>query len=204
MNSLLPPNASVLERATEGAINDSIESIPVPVRDLWNPERCPAALLSWLAWALSVDNWNSDWPENIKRTVIAQPIEVHRRKGTIGALRRALSALGHGVSVSEWHQYGGRLYHFRLNIELKDRGLSEAEQSEILLTAKQAKNVRSWLEALIIYLTGYGNLHYAIAILSGDICTVYPYTVTQLDQHTSIPVFAIGVYGVETTTLYPQ
>nr|WP_241087528.1 phage tail protein I [Candidatus Vondammii sp. HM_W22] len=88
MNSLLPPNASALERATEGAINDSIESIPVPVRDLWNPERCPAALLSWLAWALSVDNWNTGWPEKIKRTVIAQSIEVHRRKGTIGALRR--------------------------------------------------------------------------------------------------------------------
>ncbi|WP_241087527.1 hypothetical protein [Candidatus Vondammii sp. HM_W22] len=47
-------------------------------------------------------------------------------------------------------------------------------------------------------------MHYAIAILSGDKCTVYPYTVTQLEQHTSIPVIALGVYGVETTTLCPQ
>lgn len=204
MNSLLPPNASALERATEGAINGSIDSIPVPVRDLWNPERCPVALLSWLAWALSVDNWNTDWPEKIKRTVIAQSIEVHRRKGTIGALRRALGALGHGIRVSEWYQYDGRPYRFRLDVELIDRGLSYAEQSEILLTTEQVKNVRSWLYALIIYLTSHCPLYYAAVTQSGDICTVYPYAISKLEQHAFAPVFAIGVYGVETTTVYPQ
>jgi phage tail P2-like protein len=161
-------------------------------------------LLPWLAWALSVDSWNADWPEAIKRVVIAESVVVHRHKGTIGALRRAIGALGHGIQVSEWHQYNGQVYRFRLDVELTDRGLTDAEQLEILLTAEQTKNARSWLESLTIYLTSRGKFHYAAAIQSGDECTVYPYAITELEQHTSIPVIALGTYGVETTTIYPR
>jgi phage tail P2-like protein len=204
MANLLPPNATALERAIEAAVNDAIEAVAIPLRDLWNPQRCPVTLLPWLAWALSVDNWNTNWPEDVKRDVIAQSIKVHRHKGTIGALRRAINALGHGIQVREWHQYGGQVYRFRLEVELTERGLTEAEQSEIILTAQQAKNARSWLESLTLYLTSRGQPHYAAALQSGDDCTVYPYTLTELEQRVSVPVVALGVYGVETTTLYPR
>ncbi|MES9873159.1 MAG: phage tail protein I [Candidatus Sedimenticola sp. 6PFRAG7] len=203
MSRLLPPNANTLEVAAETSINAAIESIPVPIRDLWNPERCPVELLPWLAWALSVDHWNPAWSERIQRSVIAQSIPVHRKKGTIGALRRALGALGHGVKVSEWYQYGGRPYRFRLNVELTERGLSATEQQEILLTAKQAKNARSWLEALIIHLTSRGDIRCAAAVHSGELCTIYPYAITTIELSFAPPV-ALGVYGVETTTVYPQ
>ncbi|MCD9124037.1 phage tail protein I, partial [Cupriavidus sp. UGS-1] len=51
MTSLLPPNATPLERnlATVGA--EAIAGVPVPLRDLWNPATCPPALLPFLAWA---------------------------------------------------------------------------------------------------------------------------------------------------------
>ena len=204
MNSLLPPNATPLERALEGTFRASVEAISVPVRDLRNPERCPEALLPWLAWALSVDNWNAQWPEATKRAVVARSIAVHRRKGTAGALRQAIRALGHGIRVREWYEYGGKPYRFRLAVELTDRGLTDAEQSEILLTAEQAKNARSWLEQLIIHLTTRGEIRYASALQSGDQCTVYPYAVTSLEQYAVAPVVALGGYGVETTTLYPE
>jgi P2-related tail formation protein len=51
--SLLPPNVSGLERALEQA-SARVGDIPVPIDPLWNPATCPARLLPWLAWALSV------------------------------------------------------------------------------------------------------------------------------------------------------
>lgn len=70
--------------------------IPVPIRYLWNPETCPAVALPWLAWALSVDEWDAGWTEETKRHVIAESIMIHRQKGTIAGVRRALIAAGLG------------------------------------------------------------------------------------------------------------
>lgn len=65
MISLLPPNATELERALELLIDARIGDISTPLRDLWSAENCPEALLPWLAWALSVDQWSADWPLNV-------------------------------------------------------------------------------------------------------------------------------------------
>ena len=42
--TLLPPNATALERALASVIA-RISDVPVPIGDLWNPARCPAPLL---------------------------------------------------------------------------------------------------------------------------------------------------------------
>ena len=49
--SLLPPNASALERKLEQATL-RLGTLPVPLRELWNPDTCPAHLLPWLAWTV--------------------------------------------------------------------------------------------------------------------------------------------------------
>lgn len=106
--SILPPNATPAERAFEAALAGLCD-LPVPVGDLWNPARCPAALLPWLAWALSVDDWDSTWSEERKRAVIAASVEVHRHKGTVGSVRRALRAAGWGDA--EIHErWGSKFY----------------------------------------------------------------------------------------------
>lgn len=92
MSDLLPPNATFLERAT-AATHQHLADLPVDTRYIRNPERCPAALLPFLAWELSVDDWNPDWAEDVKRRVLAESVAVHRRKGTRGAVRRALEAI---------------------------------------------------------------------------------------------------------------
>ncbi|WP_295044717.1 phage tail protein I [uncultured Paracoccus sp.] len=91
--TLLPNNATATERAIEAT---SDRAIPIPVGDLWNPDTCPAALLPWLAWALSVDDWDADWSDEAKRSTIATSLEIHRRKGTVWAMRAALRAAGLG------------------------------------------------------------------------------------------------------------
>ena len=104
--TLLPSNASMIERATEAA---TAPPVAVPLADLWNPVTCPAALLPWLAWALSVDDWDADWPEQVKRDVIAASVEIHRRKGPVWAMRRALDAAGLGEATIQ-EGWSGNVY----------------------------------------------------------------------------------------------
>ncbi len=103
--TLLPPNATELERAIEQA-SARIEDVPVLVATLWDPDRCDARWLGWLAWALSVDVWDAGWDDKTKREVIKQAVPVHRVKGTIGAVRRALATLGIRIDITEWFEYG--------------------------------------------------------------------------------------------------
>lgn len=103
MNSLLPPNATDSELALE-ASTARIAALPVALRSLWNPATCPAALLPWLAWGLSVDTWSPDWPEATKRARIARAIEIQRRKGTLAGIAAAVAVFGGAVSIREWWQ----------------------------------------------------------------------------------------------------
>lgn len=54
---------------------------------------CPATLLPWLAWKLSVDWWNENWPETRKRAAIAASPDIHMKKGTPSAIRKAIESL---------------------------------------------------------------------------------------------------------------
>ena len=45
----------------------------------------------WLAWALSVDTWDSNWSTEVKRAFIAESLAVHRQKCTLAAIRRVLN-----------------------------------------------------------------------------------------------------------------
>ena len=106
--TLLPSNATPLERALASVLA-RISDVPVPIADLWSPARCPVALLPWLAWALSVDEWDSGWTEEVQRDVIAASVDIHRHKGTIWAMRRALVVAGLGdAQIIE--RYGAKFY----------------------------------------------------------------------------------------------
>ena len=94
MTSILPANATDLERAVE-TLALALFDIDVPLATLWDTGLCVAAALPNLAWALSVDDWNKDWSEARKREVIAASVEIHRRKGTPWAVLRALEVLGY-------------------------------------------------------------------------------------------------------------
>nr|WP_170294914.1 phage tail protein I [Roseospira navarrensis] len=71
-SGLLPPNATPLERAADTATGARVQAVDfAPMLGLWDPWRCPAALLPWLAWACSVDVWDDTWPVATQRRVIA-------------------------------------------------------------------------------------------------------------------------------------
>ena len=94
-DSILPPNATQAELACERGIAATRPDL-TPVAALMNPDTCPKHLLPWLAWSLSVDFWDGGWSEDTKRASIREAVGIHRVKGTLQSVRRALKAAGYG------------------------------------------------------------------------------------------------------------
>jgi phage tail P2-like protein len=101
--SLLPPNTSPIERAVDAA-TARLSDVPVPLRTLANPDTCTLALLPYLAWALSIDTWDSDWPEAVMRNRVRQAIDIQRRKGTASSVRDVVASFGGSLALREWWQ----------------------------------------------------------------------------------------------------
>lgn len=103
MSDLLPPNATKQERALDDA-TARVGAVPTPLRELWNPDTCPAEFLPWLAWALSLDSWQPYWPESVKRARIRAAVAISRKKGTAKSVRDVVQSFGGNLSLKEWWQ----------------------------------------------------------------------------------------------------
>lgn len=201
---LLPPNATASERALSNSIA-RIGEIAVPINSLWNPYTCPVRLLPWLAWALSVDVWDTSWSELQKRVTIATAVQVHRIKGTRGAVNRALAALGYEVSLVEWFEDTpkGAPYTFRLEVEVDDRGIDDCLYRTITQVACGAKNTRSHLSAISVAARVSGSVTAQSIPLVGDVLSVSPWAISERTVDSTFSI-ASGVAVYDTLTVDPQ
>ena len=202
MADMLPANATAQERALSES-TARISEIPVPVDSLWNPWTCPAALLPWLAWALSVDVWDATWSEAQKRATIAAAVRVHRIKGTRGAVVRALDALGYDVTLVEWFEDTpqGDPYTFQLAVEVDDRGVDDALYSTLVQVVNRTKNTRSHLSGISVAAKTAGAVHVGSAAMLGDSITVSPWAIGS--RTTAAPLYvatALAAYDILTVS----
>ncbi|ADE87923.1 tail protein [Escherichia phage vB_EcoM_ECO1230-10] len=144
MSDLLPSNATAQERALAGTVA-RISDVPVVVREVWNPDTCPVSVLPWLAWAFSVDDWDTNWTEQQKRDTIKQSIVSQRIKGTIGAVKRQLAALGLDIRIVEWFRMAttGAPYTFEVYITIDQTSATQADLNRIKQIIDTNKNLRS-------------------------------------------------------------
>lgn len=202
-NDLLPPNATAQERALSEA-TARLSDVPLLVRESWNPDTCPAELLPWLAWAFSVDEWDTTWTEQEKRDVIKASLDVHKHKGTIGAIDRALKPLGYLIEVVEWWEETppAEPYTFKIVMGTDSKPISEELYSKAERIVLQYKNLRSHLRALTIKTTVRGQVFLGAALADGADTTIYPYAIGEVE---SIGQLFFGSAGqdVTDTTIYP-
>lgn len=121
-NSLLPPNATPLERALVDATARASEVSIDAVLAQWNPAICPIADLPWLAWSLSIDRWDPDWTEDQKRGAVATAIEDQRTKGTRASIERVLASFDTLLELVEWFEVTPNAdpYTFEVRLPLID------------------------------------------------------------------------------------
>jgi phage tail P2-like protein len=156
-DSLLPPNATVLETAL-ALTGTRLSDIVLPLEDLWNPLTCPATALPWLAWSLSVDAWNAEWSDERKRAATAQAIATHRRKGSVTVVREALAAIDTLARLIEWHEASPRLTPHTAQIRLPvvdaegvagGTRCSAATTAQILADVTRVAPVRTHFEVVL-------------------------------------------------------
>jgi phage tail P2-like protein len=145
--SLLPPNATGLERVAE-AVTACVAQVDTVVDLLWNPWTCPENLLPWLAWAMSVDTWRSSWPLPVKRARVAGSLLVQRRKGTARSIADVVGSFGGSVEITEWWQTSprGQPHTFALTLTLSGQSGETATAQyvdDVIAEVNLTKPVRS-------------------------------------------------------------
>ena len=178
-NTLLPPSATAQLRNVESATGE-ISRLPVELASLWDPENCPAEMLPYLAWALSVDRWDRTWPEDAKRAVIRGSFYIHRHKGTMTALRNLIEPLGYTMAVQEWWQNDDKPGTFTLTIDTTEIGITDDQYQELERLIAETKPVSRHLAGLNIRVRTNGKITAGVACYHGDMLTVYPYTAPEV------------------------
>lgn len=173
MNSLLPPGSSALERRLAQACS-GISDLNVPLRDLWNPWKCPAKFLPYLAWAFSVDRWEETWTETAKRQAVSDAFWIHQRKGTVAAVKRVIEGLGYSMTIEEWWEVADPAGTFRLEIDLNDIGITEPMIYELERIIGDAKPVSRHISQLTLSVSIQGIASIGVVAFDGEVISVYP------------------------------
>lgn len=172
-NTLLPPSSPAWLRHTEAG-TARLSAIAVALRTLWTPADCPVDLLPYLAWALSVDRWDKNWPADRKIAAIQRSYWLHRRKGTRAAVRRVIEDMGFSATFAEWFEAGDEPGTFRLEVNVNEVGLTSRTLDELNRLINDAKPVSRHLAQMNIAAKVNGDIHTGTALCCGDIISIYP------------------------------
>lgn len=145
--TVLPPASTPLEKALE-QVAARLTDLPTPVRSVWSAADCPATHLPWLAWALAISHWKSDWSIELKRAKVADAIPYHHRKGTRRAVEEVLALHHSAFSLVEWHQANPRRAPHTFEVrapagEIPASFLTSAKAAEIIADVAVAKPARA-------------------------------------------------------------
>ena len=109
--------------------------------------------------------------------MVRESLLVHRQKGTLGALRRTLeSFLFAKIRITEWFEYNGEPYTFRVYAVYREAGMSLSDAELIYAAIMQAKNLRSHLEFFL----------------------------PQIETENKAPRYGVAFGHLEKTTIYPR
>ncbi|SBK89489.1 tail protein I [Klebsiella pneumoniae] len=172
-NSLMANGSSLLEQRAAAACA-SISDLSVPLRDLWNPWKCPVKFLPYLAWAFSVDRWEETWSETEKRQAVSDAFWIHQRKGTVAAVRRVIETLGYSMTLQEWWKVADPAGTFRLEIDLNDIGITESMIKELERIIGDAKPISRHISQLTLSLSVTALASIGTAFIDSEVITVYP------------------------------
>lgn len=109
-------------------------------------DRMPEKLLDALAWQFHMDIYADAVSLDQKREMVKTAIRYHRYKGTPYALMQAVRNVLPESSLSEWFDYGGKSYHFKIISQTPLRDKTHLLQ--LKQTIQNSKNARSWNDGL--------------------------------------------------------
>lgn len=161
----------------------------------------PEKVLDLLAYDLHVDWYDDRYTLEEKRRIIKDSVKVHRYKGTKYAVETAVSGLYPDSFVSEWFEYGGEAYGFRVYINI---GIGEVvtvrKQEDLAQKIECYKNLRSHLDAIIFAKRSEpGKLYLKRQAKIGMHVTVNPYIPQKMEGRVGVKMVACSLAGTRVT-----
>lgn len=153
---ILPPNLcddKSIVAATKciDAINQQTASKLSVSELISNIDQLSDNILNVMAWQWHLENFDANWPEKTKIDTIKQSLIWHRKKGTKAIVQDVVDKLFAKCMVEEWYEYNGQPYMFRLKGSLDDIKTIGTQKNEIIHTINSVKNVRSWLDYIVLF-----------------------------------------------------
>ncbi|MGP1579401.1 MAG: phage tail protein [Wolinella sp.] len=130
-----------------------------------------------LAHMFSIDRDETKEPTELTH-LLKEPIKTNFYEGTFGTLEKALLAFYDDIKLKEWHEYGGKPYHFKLELN-NAKGVTPDDLQKIEQIIIRHKNARSVYEGATIKALSHANIYTGIAHISGESIRVFPRTKTQ-------------------------
>ena len=109
-----------------------------------------------------------------KRELIKNTISIHKQNGTVGAVESALKSIFNTGTISEWHEYEGSPYHFKIKLDGNKFSLSKNHAKQIETIVKKTKNIRSRLEKVEISVDHHTQAYIGAIARVGKITTITP------------------------------
>lgn len=112
-----------------------------------NIDNLPENILDELAWQFNIIEYNKTYSIDIKRSLIKNCLSTHHKRGTVSAVEEVATKIFGNATVSEWFDYGGEPYHFKVytaNVSISDEMIIEFNR-----VIKKTQNIRSHLEEVI-------------------------------------------------------
>lgn len=130
-------------------------------------DELPEDLLDILAYDFKVDWWDGDYTLEEKRKTLRDSWRVHRMLGTKAAVETAISAIYPETKVTEWWEYGGEPYHFKLRLDATYENVDQEKHWRVMEKVEYYKNLRSVLDEIEYYDSGGAATQYVNAAFIG-------------------------------------
>ena len=172
---IIPPNlksdskilaaAQALDVELQRTAKDIKEAILIARIDELDDEK-----LDLLAWQLHVDSWNDNISIETKRELVKNSFSIHKTKGTPYAVEKLITTLFDEGYVEEWYEYGGQPYTFR--VITNNSAVTNERAEEFIKTLNSVKNLRSWLDKVVITQAENLDIYFAGVVHIGDRITI--------------------------------
>ena len=164
---ILPPNLLADKQiyAAARALDDELQKITAATRNallLPRLDELSEEVIDLLAWQWHVDFYEPSMSIETKRQLVRESIAWHRIKGTKAAVEKMTQTVFKGGVVTEWFEYGGEPYHFRIDL-LTAPNITQDDTARLLAVVNAAKNVRSVLDELRFRREAQNDVYYASA-----------------------------------------
>ncbi len=137
-------------RALSTAMDKLISLVGKRIKTLriWDQlEQLTGEELDEIAWELGIEWYSSSWNKEQKIGAIKTYGPIVEKQGTKWAVEQLVSAVFGIGEVSEWYEYGGKPYYFKIRTSAL---LTQDGMKDFLEKVRKVKNVRSHIENIEI------------------------------------------------------